>query len=161
MKKLVYGIMLIIIAAVAFFVVHSLSKNNKENKENKDNKENIVEKKEDVNVIDDIEFINKQKYIIDNKDNLVSVEGSHVTLGDSVCYQLDTMKAYNTFTGIKEVTISNTSMTDNYYTYVFTFSDDTNVRFSFSGPYYEEENSSYNLIDFKHLSYEETDIIDC
>lgn len=158
MKKLVYGIGLIIIAAVSFFVVHEISKNNKKNKENN---EEIVEKKDDNNVINDIEFSNKQKYLKDNKDKLVKVVGRHLTLGDTVCYQLDVTKAYNAFVGIEEVTISNTSMTDNYYTYVFTFSDDTNVRFSFSGPYYEEGNSSYNLIDFKHLSYDETDIIEC
>jgi len=158
MKKLVYGIMLVIIAAGAFFVVHSLSKNNKENKENK---ENIVEKKEDNNVINDIEFINKQKYIMDNKDKIVSVEGNHVTLGGQECYKLDNTKAYNLFTGIEKVTISNTSMTDNYYTYRFIFNDDSKVVFSFSGPYYEEGSKTYNLIDFKHMVYEETDIIPC
>jgi hypothetical protein len=159
MKKLVYGIILIIIVAISFFVVHEISKNNKENKENK---EDIIEKKDDdENVINDIDFIKKLNYLKNNKDNLVNVVGRHVTLGDTVCYQLDSIKAYNLFTGIKEVTISNTSMTDNYYTYIFTFNDEANVRFSFSGPYYEEGTKSYNLIDFKHLSYEETDIIPC
>lgn len=111
------------------------------------------------NILNDLDFKEKQSYLINNKESLDYVTARFTTNGDRVLYKIDNDTAISTFCYVQKITLSNFSVTDNYYSYNFYFKNGDVVKFNFEGNYYVEGQNTYNLLEFHHISHNEEDVL--
>lgn len=103
------------------------------------------------NVIEDIAFSQKQRYIREHLNSLQSVTQYHVTLGGDVETPLEPREAADSFLGVETVAFSGISVTDDYYTYSFLFDNGEEICFNFENIYYCEGPNTYMLEGFSHF----------